>query len=243
MLSQQRQIPHNRGKDAKKASILLHEPNRKVARKKAFSFQVFRTTDQNHLGHIAALFVRLQVSSLSKNITNNSYEVFCISSSYNHVNYTWDNRITFSHLFLRNWDATREVNSYPPSIGPLAIYKKEDLFKTIDYAYNGYIHLDEAIGPYSYANEDNSATDLVLCLDQYKQGIIYGFNESYVFDSQTVESCLNISRYEVGFQLNSKNFLTKNDLNISFSALVSARLMFSLKTINFKAASRLVWVW
>lgn len=160
-------------------------------------------------------------------------------SSYNHVNYTWDNRITFSHLFLRNWDATREVNSYPPSIGPLAIYKKEDLFKTIDYAYNGYIHLDEAIGPYSYANEDNSATDLVLCLDQYKQGIIYGFNESYVFDSQTVESCLNISRYEVGFQLNSKNFLTKNDLNISFSALVSARLMFSLKTINFKAASRI----
>lgn len=68
MLSQQRQIPHNRGEDAKKASILLHEPHTKVARKKAFSFQVFRTTDQNHFGHIAALFIRLQVSFLSKTL-------------------------------------------------------------------------------------------------------------------------------------------------------------------------------
>lgn len=66
MLSQQWQIPHNRGKNAKKASILLHEPNRKMARKKAFPVQVFRATDQNYFGHITALFVRLQVSSVSK---------------------------------------------------------------------------------------------------------------------------------------------------------------------------------
>lgn len=30
-------------------------------------------------------------------------------SNYMHVNYAWDNRIAFSHLFLRGWDTTYEV--------------------------------------------------------------------------------------------------------------------------------------
>lgn len=59
------------------------------------------------------------------------------SSRYNHVNYTWDNRIAFSHLFLKGWDVTREVNSYPPAVGPLAIYQSMDFFLTIDYAVSG----------------------------------------------------------------------------------------------------------
>jgi len=58
-------------------------------------------------------------------------------SRYKHVNYTWDNRISFSHLFLKGWDAIREVNSYPPSIGPLAVYKIDEFYETIDYAVIG----------------------------------------------------------------------------------------------------------
>lgn len=30
-------------------------------------------------------------------------------SRYIHVNYTWDNRVTFSHLFLENWTPEMEV--------------------------------------------------------------------------------------------------------------------------------------
>lgn len=30
-------------------------------------------------------------------------------NNYMHVNYTWDNRVTFSHLFLKGWDSTQEV--------------------------------------------------------------------------------------------------------------------------------------
>lgn len=55
-------------------------------------------------------------------------------SRYNHVNYTWDNRISFSHLFLRGWAEEREVNAYPPSLGPLALYNKDEFYDTIDYA-------------------------------------------------------------------------------------------------------------
>lgn len=61
-------------------------------------------------------------------------------SRYKHVNYTWDNRVTFSHLFLKGWDAIREVNSYPPSIGPLAVYKIDEFYETIDYAVTGVSH-------------------------------------------------------------------------------------------------------
>lgn len=33
-------------------------------------------------------------------------------NNYIHVNYTWDNRIAFSHLFLRGWDSSLEVTYY-----------------------------------------------------------------------------------------------------------------------------------
>jgi hypothetical protein len=59
------------------------------------------------------------------------------SSRYTHVNYTWDNRIAFSHLFLKDWDPIREVDTYPPATGPMALYKVDEFFSTIDYAVLG----------------------------------------------------------------------------------------------------------
>lgn len=32
-------------------------------------------------------------------------------SRYNHVNYSWDNRVTFSHLFLKGWVSEMEVRT------------------------------------------------------------------------------------------------------------------------------------
>nr|NVI71401.1 transient receptor potential cation channel, mucolipin ortholog [Cucujiformia]NVI71434.1 transient receptor potential cation channel, mucolipin ortholog [Cucujiformia] len=154
-----------------------------------------------------------------------------------HVNYTWDNRISFSHLFLKGWDATREINSYPPTAGPLAIYQMDDFYATIDYAFNGYSNISKAIGSYSYTNEDNSMADMVLCLYSYKQGEIFGFNESYVFNSEIVKSCTNISHDINQGKFESKIYFESQD--IKFSALVKATLDFSLKTVNFKSAGRI----
>lgn len=85
-------------------------------------------------------------------------------SRYMHVNYTWDNTITFSHMFLRGWDITMEVSTYPPETGPLSVYAIDDFFKTIDYAIDGYANLSEAIGPYSYPNEDNTMLPMAVTL-------------------------------------------------------------------------------
>nr|MBE5724892.1 transient receptor potential cation channel, mucolipin ortholog [Cucujiformia] len=154
-----------------------------------------------------------------------------------HVNYTWDNRIAFSHLFLKGWDATREVDSYPPTAGPLAIYLIEDFYSTIDFAFEGYSNISKAIGSYSYTNEDNTMSDMVLCLYFYKRGDIFGFNESYKFDSEIVKSCSNISHDINQSQFKSEIYLESQA--IKFSALVKATLEFSLKTVNFKSAGRI----
>lgn len=154
---------------------------------------------------------------------------------YNHVNYTWDNRISFSHLFLLGWDSTREINAYPPGAGPLAVYKVDEFYNTLDYAYAGYLNLSNAIGPYSYNDENNNKVDPVFCQYNYKEGTINGFNESYEFNSEIVETCTNFTgnNNEV---FSSMKMLRNSGLDIRFSSLVRAKLMFSIKTINFRAA-------
>ncbi|XP_012265894.2 mucolipin-3-like [Athalia rosae] len=156
-------------------------------------------------------------------------------NNYMHVNYSWDNRISFSHLFLKGWDATQEVAAYPPATGPLALYKQDEFYSTIDYALEGYYNLSNAIGPYSYTAEDNSVGLVVLCLFEYKEGTIFGFNESYVFDSEIITTCYNITRASFG-GFSSRAFLKDKKVPITFSSLVRAHLKFSIKTINFKAA-------
>ncbi|KAG6460774.1 hypothetical protein O3G_MSEX012212 [Manduca sexta] len=154
---------------------------------------------------------------------------------YNHVNYTWDNRISFSHLFLQGWDSTREINAYPPGAGPLAVYKIDEFYSTLDFAYAGYSNLSNAIGPYSYNDESNNMPDPVFCQYNYKQGDIFGFNESYQFNSEIVETCINFTR-KGNEVFDSELFIKEAGLDINFSALIRAKLMFSIKTINFRAA-------
>nr|NVI71469.1 transient receptor potential cation channel, mucolipin ortholog [Cucujiformia] len=148
-------------------------------------------------------------------------------------------RISFSHLFLKGWDATREIYSYPPTAGPLAIYQIDDFYSTIDYAFDGYSNISKAVGCYSYTNEDNSMSDMVLCLYEYKKGDIFGFNESYTFDSEIVKSCSNISHDITQEQEMFSSKIYFESLDIKFSRLVKATLDFSLKTVNFKSAGRI----
>lgn len=157
-------------------------------------------------------------------------------SRYNHVNYTWDNKVTFSHLFLRGWDSTQEVLAYPPESGPLSIYIIDDFYATIDYAINGYKNLNKSIGPYSYPTENNTMEAMILCLYQYKEGTIFGFNESYIFNPEIDVSCIRFAENKT--ELGSERIL--DDIKIDFSALVKATLDFSIKTVNFKSTGPIV---
>lgn len=77
---------------------------------------------------VAKRYVKRKLSS--------SFPQLCLFAQqrYNHVNYLWDTKISFSHLFIKGWDTTREIQVYPPADGPLAVYKKASFFEYLDYA-------------------------------------------------------------------------------------------------------------
>ncbi|XP_025410223.1 mucolipin-3-like isoform X2 [Sipha flava] len=159
---------------------------------------------------------------------------------YSHVNYTWGNRMTFSHLFIKGWDPAREVVSYPPALGPLAIYNLESFYSTIDYALHGYANIKNAIGSYSYINENNKVADPSFCTVHYKDGTVFGFNESYTFDGEIIQECLNIPITDNvrNNTFSIKNYLINQNKTILFSSLLKAKLKFALKTVNFRVAGK-----
>lgn len=126
------------------------------------------------------------------------------------------------------------MSTYPPEVGPLSVYTKEEYFSTIDYAIYGFGNLSKAIGPYSYATEDNTIGPIKLCLSQYKEGTIFGFNESYIFNPEIDTTCLRM--YENETRGGIQEYLRKQNTTIEFSALVTTALHFSIKTVNLKAS-------
>ncbi|CAL8109821.1 unnamed protein product [Orchesella dallaii] len=163
----------------------------------------------------------------------------CLFATYRYanVNYTWDNKITFSHLFLKDWDSSREITSYPPTTGPLAVYRKEDFYKYLDFAIHAYANIRElAIGPYFYENTNGTIAPMHFCQQKYINGVIYGFNESYIFDSETETKCIDIPAASLSPAINfsSHNFFQDQNYSISFDNLLEAHLLFTLKTVRFR---------
>ncbi|ODN02679.1 Mucolipin-3 [Orchesella cincta] len=163
----------------------------------------------------------------------------CLFATYRYanVNYTWDNKITFSHLFLKDWDSSREITSYPPTTGPLAVYRKDDFYKYVNFAVNAYANIGElAIGPYFYENTDGSVAPMHFCQQKYVNGVIFGFNESYVFDSETETKCIDITAASLSPPANfsSKQYFQDQNFTISFDNLLEAHLRFTLKTVRFR---------
>lgn len=50
-----------------------------------------------------------------------------------YIYYDYNNQLAFSHLFLKVWDASREVSNYPPAAGPLALYQAVEFYKNADF--------------------------------------------------------------------------------------------------------------
>lgn len=153
---------------------------------------------------------------------------------YIHVNYVSDNKASFSHLFLMGWDSTREVSAYPPAIGPLALYRIQEFYDTIDYSVKNFCQLEEAIGPYTYTQEDNTISPIQLCRFQFKEGDVFGFNESYVFNSEVDGICTNFTLAKENCSSFSSRAILKE--TIEFSSLLQATLSFGIKTVNLKSA-------
>lgn len=126
------------------------------------------------------------------------------------------------------------MSTYPPETGPLSVYTVEEYFQTIDYAIYGFGNLSKAIGPYSYDTDDNTMGTVKFCVYQYREGIIFGFNESYVFNPEIDTTCETLQANDT--RKGIQTFLHERGIFIQFSALVKTTVEFVIKTVNFKAS-------
>lgn len=126
------------------------------------------------------------------------------------------------------------MSTYPPETGPLSVYTVQEYFDTIDYAINGFGNLSRAIGPYSYSTDDNSIGPVKFCLYQYREGIVFGFNESYVFNPEIDMTCVTMMENDT--RQGVQAYLHSQDIHIQFSAVVKTTVDFAIKTVNLKAS-------
>lgn len=115
------------------------------------------------------------------------------------------------------------------------MYTVDEYFGTLDYAIKGFGNLSRAIGPYSYATKDNSMGPIEICLSQYREGIIFGFNESYIFNPEIDTNCMRMHKNDTE-QGNVQDFFHRHGVFLQFSALVKTTMHFNIKTINLKAS-------
>lgn len=94
--------------------------------------------------------------------------------------------------------------------------------------------MSRAIGPYSYATDDNSVGPIKICLYEYREGTVFGFNESYIFNPEIDTTCLTVHKNDTGEGI--QKFLHRHNITIQFSALVKTTLKFAIKTVNLKAS-------
>ncbi|XP_047498614.1 mucolipin-3-like isoform X4 [Penaeus chinensis] len=155
---------------------------------------------------------------------------------YNHVNYLWDTKISFSHLFIKGWDTTREIQVYPPADGPLAVYKKASFFEYLDYAVTTYAHIREtAIGTYTYEHKNGSVVPPVLCVSHYKKGEAFIDNNTYILDDDVTQSCIEIPPSEANAtDWSTKDFMEKNNFTFNFDLLLNTDFTFQLRTIKLR---------
>ncbi|XP_071536411.1 mucolipin-3-like isoform X3 [Panulirus ornatus] len=155
---------------------------------------------------------------------------------YNHVNYLWDTKVSFSHLFIKEWDTSREIQAYPPSNGPLAVYKKSIFYEYLEYAVIAYVRIpEEAIGTYDYHYKNGSIVPPVLCATHYISGHAFTTNNTYIIDDNITRTCLSIPPSDVSVTgWSAKTYLEQHNFTFDFDLLLKVDFTFVLRTIKLR---------
>lgn len=162
-----------------------------------------------------------------------------VNSRNMHANFVAGNTISFEHLFLSKWDASRETASYPPSTGSYALYEIDEFYKHLDFAVNQYHDIKKiAIGSYTFGSPTGHMIPLNFCKTCYENGKLWEDNTSYVFNSKQVTDCIKIAPIEYineSFPFSSKQYFAKNNFTLNFDSLVSAELQLFIKAVHLKS--------
>jgi len=160
---------------------------------------------------------------------------------YAHTNYYKDNHLAYEHLFLKDWDPTREINSYPPAMGKFALYQKETFYDYFDYTAQAFSDIeDRTIVP----TRINSS--LHFCMENYRQPYPNPLDhkkKKSKFEEDYYQSLLRTNKFGTEIKciqihknqlanFSSHNFLINNKFEVEWYSLVEMRLNFTLITVT-----------
>lgn len=151
---------------------------------------------------------------------------------YAHTNYYKNNHVAFEHLFLKDWDAAREIDSYPPATGIYALYQKESFYSYFDHAAKTF---------YSIENKTVVSTlkssPLQFCIKSYWNYTLEDFDREEFLPKRSRkemnDKCITIPDKAL-VNLNSQNYLEKHDFRVPWDLLLEMKLSFSITTKTLK---------
>ena len=149
---------------------------------------------------------------------------------YAHTNYYKDNHIAFEHLFMRNWDAAREIHAYPPATGKYALYKKESFYAFFNYTADTFSRLSElSLAP----TLPNSTLD--FCVESYIPLKGGGDGQGGLFvvhgDKKQIK-CLSMANDSLTKDFNSHTYLIQHGFDVPWTLLIQMKMNFSVNTIT-----------
>ena len=148
------------------------------------------------------------------------------SSSSKFMKHIWRNN--FEIFSCRNWDQVREIHSYPPSTGKLAVYRRDEFFKNFDYMLENWKQIETvALGPF-FRN-----SSLEFCVQHYKQGNI-SKDLNFVVDYNIKTSCIYLTEEEAESVNSSKEWLKANNLTVPWLSVERLKLSFNLTSVTLK---------
>ena len=162
-------------------------------------------------------------------LANFSYHVtfFVKDYRFTHTTYYANQEVTLQHLFIKDWDQTREIQAYPPATGKLALYSKPDLIKYIDYAITSWANVEtSSLAPF-FRN-----SSLSLCVKHYGASNI---TKDLAFSLAAASSpplCIQIEAEQVDKFNNSVEMMEENNFTVQWYIMKKLDLKFSLNSIN-----------
>jgi len=151
---------------------------------------------------------------------------------YAHSNYYIDNRIGFSHLFLGSaWDPVREIATYPPSTGKLAIYDKEAFYDIFNSAIEAFHNIESITVNPMFQN-----SSFMFCVESLNGGgqITNKLAIPNEMDLQnTTTNCILIENSDMK-QFNSREYLNEVNFAVPWDTMNRMNFNFNVTTATYR---------
>ena len=136
--------------------------------------------------------------------------------------------------------------TYPPAAGPYAIYEREQVFESIDYALHRFANLSQiSVGSFGYQTPNQTLQPMSpfeVCVDHYSTARVNPSEYYYYIDNKIETDCIAINNtYPPGDDkwrdFHFRDFIAEQKFELNFEGLVGVTVRLPLRTIYLNSLS------